>query len=50
MGNGCISDGLTMKFSRSGKEVWAFLQVDEGGANYEMTVSERSSRFFDKIC
>jgi outer membrane protein OmpA-like peptidoglycan-associated protein len=41
MGNGCLSYGLTMKFVKGGKEVWAFLQADEDGANYEMTVSER---------
>jgi OmpA-OmpF porin, OOP family len=41
MGNGCTSFGLTMKFVRGGKEVWAFLQADEGGGNYLMTVSER---------
>jgi OmpA-OmpF porin, OOP family len=43
MGNGCVSFGLTMKFLRSGKEVWAFLQADGDGGNYLLTVSEREA-------
>jgi OmpA-OmpF porin, OOP family len=43
MGNGCTSYALTMKFVRGGKEVWAFLQAEEGGGNYLMTVSEREA-------
>lgn len=43
MGNGCLSFALTMKFLRGGREVWAFLQADQGGANYRMTVSEREA-------
>jgi outer membrane protein OmpA-like peptidoglycan-associated protein len=43
MGNSCISYGLTMKFVRGGKEVWAFLQADEGGADYLLTISEREA-------
>ena len=43
MGNGCMSFGLTMKFVRGGKEVWAFLQAEEAGGNYVMTVSEREA-------
>ena len=43
MGNGCMSFSVTMKFARGGKEVWAFLQADEGGGNYLMTVSEREA-------
>ena len=43
MGNGCVSFGLTMKFVRSGKEVWAFLQADQDGGSYLMTVSEREA-------
>jgi len=43
MGNGCLSFALTMKFVRGGKEVWAFLQADQDGANYRMTVSEREA-------
>ena len=43
MGNGCMSFGLTMKFGRGGKEVWAFLQADGTGGNYLMTVSEREA-------
>lgn len=43
MGNSCTSYALTMKFVRGGKEVWAFLQVDEGGENYLMTISEREA-------
>jgi OmpA-OmpF porin, OOP family len=43
MGNGCVSYGLTMKFMKGSKEVWAFLQAEEGGANYLLTVSEREA-------
>ena len=43
MGNGCLSFALTMKFVRGGKEVWAFLQADQDGASYRMTVSEREA-------
>ncbi|MCX6550103.1 MAG: OmpA family protein [Acidobacteria bacterium] len=43
MGNGCMSFGLTMKFVRGGKEVWAFLQADGDGGSYLLTVSEREA-------
>ena len=41
MGNGCASFGLTMKFVKNAKEVWAFLQADGNGGNYLLTISER---------
>jgi outer membrane protein OmpA-like peptidoglycan-associated protein len=41
MGNGCLSYGLTMKFVRGRKEVWAFLQAGESDGSYVVTVSER---------
>lgn len=43
MGNGCMSYGLTLKFSRGGKETWAFIQADERNGNYVMTVSDREA-------
>jgi outer membrane protein OmpA-like peptidoglycan-associated protein len=43
MGNGCTSFAVTMKFVKGGKETWAFLQADEGGANYLLTISEREA-------
>jgi len=43
MGNGCISYGLTMKFLRSGKEIWVFLQASESDGSYQMTISEREA-------
>jgi OmpA-OmpF porin, OOP family len=43
MGNGCMSFGLTMKFVRSGKETWVFLQASENDGSYAMTVSEREA-------
>jgi outer membrane protein OmpA-like peptidoglycan-associated protein len=43
MGNGCMSFGLTMKFVRGGKEIWAFLQADGAGSEYRLTVSEREA-------
>jgi len=43
MGNGCVSFGLTMKFVKNAKEVWAFLQADGDGGNYLLTISEREA-------
>lgn len=42
MGNGCTNFGVTLKFLRSGKEVWAFVQYDADGA-YVLTVSQREA-------
>lgn len=41
MGNGCIADGVTMKFARGNKEVWAFAEGD--GDTYEVHVLERQA-------
>lgn len=41
MGNGCIADGVTMKFTRGGKEVWAFAEGD--GDTYEVHILERQA-------
>jgi OmpA-OmpF porin, OOP family len=43
MGNGCMSYALTIKFIRSGKETWLFLQASDTEGNYVMTVSEREA-------
>ena len=43
MGNGCTSYGLTIKFVRSAKETWLFLQASEDDGNYLLTVSEREA-------
>ena len=43
MGNGCTSFALTMKFLQGAKEIWAFLQAEEGGANYLLMISEREA-------
>jgi outer membrane protein OmpA-like peptidoglycan-associated protein len=43
MGNGCMSYALTIKFVRSGKETWLFLQAGEDDGSYGMTVSEREA-------
>ena len=43
MGNGCTSFGLTMKFLRSGKETWAFLQAGDRDGSYQFTVTEREA-------
>ncbi|MBI5609719.1 MAG: OmpA family protein [Deltaproteobacteria bacterium] len=42
MGNGCTSFGLTMKFQKNGKEIWAFLQAGESDGAYSLTVAERA--------
>ena len=41
MGNGCLSFGLTMKFVKEGKEMWAFLQASADEVSYSLTISER---------
>ena len=43
MGNGCTSFALTMQFRQGAKEIWAFLQAEEGGANYLLMISEREA-------
>jgi outer membrane protein OmpA-like peptidoglycan-associated protein len=42
MGNGCLSNGLTMKLTRGGKETWVFLQASEEDGEYALTISERA--------
>lgn len=43
MGNGCLSNALTMKFVQGGKETWAFLQASGDEGYYVMTLVEREA-------
>jgi outer membrane protein OmpA-like peptidoglycan-associated protein len=43
MGNGCLSNALTMKFMRGGKETWAFLQASDNEGYFVMTIVEREA-------
>lgn len=43
MGNGCLSNALTMKFVQGAKEVWAFLQASDNEGYYVMTIVEREA-------
>lgn len=43
MGNGCLSNALTMKFLKGGREIWAFLQASDNEGNYVMTIVEREA-------
>jgi len=43
MGNGCLSNALTMKFVQDGKETWAFLQASGDEGYYVMTIVEREA-------
>lgn len=38
-GNGCVNWSTTMKFKSEGKEVWVYLQKNDGG--YDIAVAER---------
>ena len=41
MGNGCLSNALTMKFVQNGKEIWVFEQAGDG--SYSLTITEREA-------
>jgi len=41
MGNGCMSNALTMKFVKGNKETWVFFQASDDG--YVMTISEKEA-------
>jgi outer membrane protein OmpA-like peptidoglycan-associated protein len=43
MGNGCLSNALTMKFVRGAKELWAFLQASDNEGYFVMTIVEREA-------
>jgi outer membrane protein OmpA-like peptidoglycan-associated protein len=43
MGNGCLSNALTMKFVQGAKEIWAFLQASDNEGYYVMTIVEREA-------
>jgi outer membrane protein OmpA-like peptidoglycan-associated protein len=43
MGNGCTSNGQTMKLVRGGKETWVFLQAGDDDGTYMLTISEREA-------
>jgi outer membrane protein OmpA-like peptidoglycan-associated protein len=41
MGNGCMSNALTMKLLKGNKEIWVFFQASDDG--YLMTISEKEA-------
>jgi outer membrane protein OmpA-like peptidoglycan-associated protein len=43
MGNGCLSNALTMKFVQGAKEIWAFLQASDNEGYFVMTIVEREA-------
>lgn len=42
-GNACTFFGTTLKFTRGGKETWAFIESDDDGSVYEMWIVEREA-------
>jgi OmpA-OmpF porin, OOP family len=57
IGNGCTNYGVSMRFTRGQKEIWAYVQAMGGGQGYELVISEReamkqdivASELLDKI-
>jgi OmpA-OmpF porin, OOP family len=43
IGNGCTNFGVSMRFTRSGKELWAYAQAGGDGNAYELVVAERQA-------
>jgi OmpA-OmpF porin, OOP family len=43
MGNGCLSNALTMKFAKGAKETWVFLQASSDDGSYDLTIVEREA-------
>lgn len=43
MGNGCLSNALTMKFVQGAKEFWAFMQASDGEGYFVLTIVEREA-------
>ncbi len=43
VGNGCMHHGVTMRFTKANKEVWAYVQAGGDGERYELVVSEREA-------
>ncbi len=41
VGNGCMNYGVSMRFVKGGKEVWAYVQGSGDGEGYEMVIAER---------
>jgi OmpA-OmpF porin, OOP family len=57
IGNGCTNYGVSMRFTRAEKEVWAYVQAGGDGESYELVIAEReemkqeilASELLDKI-
>jgi outer membrane protein OmpA-like peptidoglycan-associated protein len=57
VGNGCTHFGVSMRFARGGKDVWAYVQANGDDGSYEMVIAEReamkqeivASELLDKI-
>jgi OmpA-OmpF porin, OOP family len=57
VGNGCTNYGVSMRFGRDKKELWAYAQAGGNGESYELVIAEReamkqdivASELLDKI-
>jgi OmpA-OmpF porin, OOP family len=43
VGNGCTNFGVSMRFTRGQREVWAYVQASGEGEGYELVVAEREA-------
>jgi OmpA-OmpF porin, OOP family len=49
VGNGCTHYGVSMRFSRSGREVWAYAQARGNGEGYDLVIVEREQMKQDLV-
>ena len=49
IGNGCTNYGVSMRFVKGAKEVWAYVQASGDGEGYEMVISERDAMKQDVV-
>jgi OmpA-OmpF porin, OOP family len=43
VGNGCTHHGVSMRFARDAREIWAYVQASGEGTGYELVVAEREA-------
>jgi OmpA-OmpF porin, OOP family len=49
LGAGCMNYGISMQFSRSGREVWAYAQARGNGEGYDLVIAEREEMKQDLV-
>ncbi|MFB3815298.1 MAG: hypothetical protein ACE14L_14425 [Terriglobales bacterium] len=49
VGNGCTHFGVSMRFNRGQKEIWAYAQASGGGDGYELVIAEREAMKQDVV-